>query len=103
MRPDAIFLPESVKPGGKIGARVVAVSKIAEALLEADYDGGERVYIRKQPHGRLFVTRDPLDTINFPTGHDRSGSPRYRWERREGRVELGFLLEQPCESRSPTN
>jgi hypothetical protein len=92
-RPDAVFLPATVKPGGKIGTRVVAVSKIAEALLEADYDSGERVFIRKQPHGRLFVTRDPNDTIFFPTGHDRSGTPRYRWERREGGVDVGYLVE----------
>ena len=50
-------------------------------------------YIRKQPHGRLFITRDPHDTIFFPTGHPRSGTPRYRWERQDGGVELGWLLE----------
>ena len=33
--------------------------RIAEPLLEVDYKAGERAYIRKQPHGRLFVTRDP--------------------------------------------
>jgi hypothetical protein len=93
MRPDALFLPETVKSGGRIFDRIAAVSKIAEPLLEVDRAAGERAYIRKQPHGRLFVTRDPNDTIFFPTGHARSGTPRYRWEKRDGGVEVGFLLE----------
>ena len=36
------------------------------AAARVDYAGGERAYIRKQPHGRLFITRDPADTIFFP-------------------------------------
>ena len=91
--PDALFLPESTKAGSKLRDRVNAVADIAEPLLEVDRSAGERVYIRKQPHGRLFVTRDPHDTIFFPTGHPRSGASRYRWERRDDGVEVGYLLE----------
>ena len=38
----------------------------------------------------MFVTRDPLDTILFPTSHPRSGQPRYRWEKRPGGIEVGY-------------
>jgi hypothetical protein len=92
-RPDALFLPETVKAGQKIGHRVRAVCAVAEPLLDVDYSAGERAYIRKQPHGRLFVTRDPLDTIYFPTSHPRSGQPRYRWERRDDGAEVGYLID----------
>ena len=57
------MLPESVRAGGRIFDRVNAVCAVAEPLLEVDYAGGERAYIRKMPHGRLFVTRDPADSI----------------------------------------
>jgi hypothetical protein len=92
-RPDALFLPESVKVGARIFDRVAAVCRVAEPLLEVDYAAGERAYIRTQPHGRLFITRDPADTILFPTGHPKSGQPRYRWEKRDGAVEVGYLIE----------
>jgi hypothetical protein len=94
MRPDALFL--SPQPGGgRIFERVAAVCKIAEPLLEVDYKGGERAYIRKMQNGRLFITRDPADTIYFPTGHPRSGQPRYRWERRPDGAEMGWLVTDP--------
>jgi hypothetical protein len=93
-RPDALFLPESIKTtGGRIFDRVASVCRIAEPLLEVDFAAGERAYIRKQPHGRLFITRDPADTINFPTGHPNSGRSRYRWEKRGDGTELGYLIE----------
>jgi hypothetical protein len=93
MRPDAVFLPKSVKSGGKLRDRITTVADVAELILECNRSAGERAYIRKQQHGRLFVTRDAHDTILFPTGHPRSGSPRYRWERQDGGVEVGWLLE----------
>ncbi len=92
-RPDAVFLPESAKGGGRIFDRVAAVSKIAEPLLGVDYAAGERAYIRKMPHGRFFVTRSRTDSIYFPTGHPRSGTPRYRWEQQADGAELGYLVE----------
>jgi hypothetical protein len=93
VRPDALFLPETVKSGSRLSDRVTAVCRVAEPLLVVDRAAGERAYIRRQPHGRLFVTRDPLDTIFFPTGHLRSGQPRYRWERQADGAEIGFLIE----------
>jgi hypothetical protein len=94
-RPDALFLPESLKVGPTIFARVDSVCDVAEPLLEVDRAAGERAWIRTQPHGRLFITRDPADTILYPTNHPKSGQPRYRWENREGGVEVGYLLEGP--------
>jgi hypothetical protein len=88
------MLPEAVKRGERIFDRVAAVCAVAEPLLECDYPR-ERAYVRKMPHGRLFVTRDPADTILYPTNHPRSGQPRYRWERRDGDVQVGYLIEDP--------
>jgi hypothetical protein len=92
-RPDAIWMPESVKGSGKLFQRADNAATIAERWLEVDRATGERVYMRKQKNGRLFVTRDPYDTILFPTGHPHSGLPRYRWEKREGGGEVGWLVE----------
>ena len=93
MRPDALFLPETVKTGGRIFDRIAAVCRIAEPLLQVNLAAGEKAYIRKQPHGRLFVTRDASDTIFFPIDHPRSGQPRYRWERQPDGAEFGYLIE----------
>jgi hypothetical protein len=91
-RPDALFLQSAPKVSGSITVRVRETCKILERLLECDYPR-EKVWIRKQPFGRLFITRDPADTVLFPTGHPRSGQPRYRWERALDGTELGYLLE----------
>ena len=85
------MLPPQPGTAGRIFDRVKAVCAIAEPLLEVDYAAGERAYIRKQPHGQLFITRNPADTILHPTGHPRSGSQRYIWDRRPDGIELGFL------------
>jgi hypothetical protein len=91
LRPDAVFLPETLKTGSRIFDRIRSICKIAELLLEVDFPR-ERAYIRKQLHGRLFITRDPTDTILFATSHPRSGQQRYRWERQADGVELGYLV-----------
>jgi hypothetical protein len=93
LRPDALFLPEGMKSGSRIFDRVTSICRIAEPLLQVDYAAGERAYTHKQPNGRLFITRDPLDTIFFPTGHLKSGRPRYRWVRQPDGSELGWLIE----------
>jgi hypothetical protein len=93
VRPDALFVHSPPKASGTITARVEAACKLFERLLECDYPR-EKAYIRKQPFGRLFVTRDPADTILFPTGHPRSGQPRYRWERQADETELGYLITE---------
>jgi hypothetical protein len=97
-RPDALFLPETVKRGERIFERVSAVCRIAEPLLECDYPR-EKAYIRKMPHGRLFITRDPADTILYPINHPKSGQPRYRWEKRDGGMQVGYLIEEPSARR----
>jgi hypothetical protein len=94
-RPDALMMPAMPAATGNVIERGVAVCRVFEALLECDYVGGERAWFRKQPHGRVFVTRDPADTINFPIDHPKSGQPRYRWERRDGGVQVGYLIEEP--------
>ena len=94
MRPDALFLPESLKTGCRVFDRIMSICHIAEPLLQVDYPAGERAYIRKQPHGRLFISRDPADTIFFPTGHPKCGQPRYRWERQTDGLELGYLISE---------
>jgi hypothetical protein len=92
MRPDAVFLPSQPQASSMHG-RVRAACSVTEALLEVDYAAGERAYHRKQPHGRLFISRSPFDTINFATGHPKASQPRYRWDRRPDGVELGYLVD----------
>lgn len=93
MRPDALMLPSTIKFGYRMSERAENACLHAERLLQADVAAGERAHIRTQPHGRLFVTRDPFDTIFFPTGHPRSGQPRYHWERQPDGSEHGHLVE----------
>ena len=54
---------------------------------------GKRAYIRRQPGGRLFVTADPHDTLQFPIGHSQEGRPRYHWVASADGSEHGFLIE----------
>ena len=66
-RPDAVLMPSSLKTGRRLLDRVGSVLDIAEPLLQVDRSAGERAWIRQQPNNRLFVTRDPHDTIFFRT------------------------------------
>ncbi len=90
---DALILPNSFKVGANITERTFNVSVFAERLLETDYAGGQRAWIRKLPHERMLITNSMQDTLLFPTGHPRSGQPRYRWVRNEDGSEHGFLVE----------
>ena len=92
--PDALMIPEGLKTGSRMSDRVASVGDIAEPLLGVDRAQGERAYIRIQPGGRLFVTKDVHDTILFPKGHDRDGRPRYRWQKQEDGIELGYLIPE---------
>lgn len=96
-RPDAIFIPESYKGSGATQfQRIDNLLDVAEPILEVDRDAGERGYIRKQPGGSCFVTRDPNDTIRCPKNHPRfPGQDRYRWEAHPtlNGVRVGFLKE----------
>ncbi len=89
--PDALLIPENRKTGARMIDRANSILEIAEPLLGVDRDRGERGYIRIQPHGRLFVTRSPSDTLLFPVDHPCAGAPRYNWILSADGVELGYL------------
>jgi hypothetical protein len=91
--PDALFLPETLKRGGRMIDRVASIADIAEPLLGVDRTRGERAYIRLQGNGKLFITKSVTDTIYFPKGHVREGQPRYRWELQPDGAEFGYLVE----------
>jgi hypothetical protein len=92
-RPDALILPEAWKQGKTQIARIDSILAIAEPLLDVDRAKGERAYIRRQPGGRLFITADPHDTLQFPIGHPQEGRLRYRWVAAADGSEHGFLVE----------
>ncbi len=92
-KPDALILCAGQKNGKRLVDRVASITAIAEPLLGVDRSAGERAWIRQQPHGRLFVTRDPADTILFPRDHTWSGQPRYRWEKQPDGSEWGYLID----------
>jgi hypothetical protein len=91
--PDALMLPATLKKGGRLADRVKSITDVAEPLLGLDRPAGQRAWIRQQPHGRLFITASTEDTIYFARDHAKAGQPRYRWERRDDGVELGYLVE----------
>jgi hypothetical protein len=95
-RPDALLLPEALKDGDDVFKRQHSVLRLADRLLEVDRAAGEKPHVRpplKPTTLKLFVTRDPADTINYPIDHCRSGQPRYRWEQRPDGIELGWLRD----------
>lgn len=93
--PDAVLIPEDRKSGTRMSDRAASILAIAEPLLQVDRSRGQKGYIRIQPQGRLFVTRDPRDTLLFPTGHPCAGQPRYDWVSLSDGIELGYLREHP--------
>jgi hypothetical protein len=99
-RPDAVKLPATARftAAGEgpstLRDRVVAVSEIAEPLLQIDKSKGERAYIRRMPNnGPLFITRDTADTLYFVIGHPMAGQERYRWEPQGDDIFVGYLIE----------
>jgi hypothetical protein len=90
--PDALLLPSTLKRGNRLVDRVASIVELAEAILGVDRSSGERAWIRQQPHGQLFITRDLADTICFPRDHPLSGQPRYRWEKQSDGSEWGYLV-----------
>ena len=91
--PHALIFPESWKQGQTQIDRIDSILAIAEPLLGVDRSKGERAYIRRQPGGRLFITTDPRDTLQFPVGHPREGKSRYNWVVRPDGSQLGFLVD----------
>jgi hypothetical protein len=92
-RPDALILSQRVKRGADVFERVASVADIAEPILGADRTQGLLVYIRPQPDGTFFITRDPNDSIYFATQHPRAGQNRYRWEDQSDGSRWGYLVE----------
>jgi hypothetical protein len=92
-RPDALMLSSNQKRGARLADRVASIAEFAEPILGVDRAAGERAWIRQQPHGQLFITRDLADTICFPRDNRLSGQPRYRWEKQLDGSEWGYLLE----------
>ena len=71
--------------------RVGSICDLAEPLLGVDRAAGQHAWVRQQPHGWLFVTRDNRDTINYPNNHPRSGHPRYDWVDGDDGIRRGYL------------
>lgn len=92
-RPDMIELPSSAKRGGYQLDRINAVLDVAEPLLGVDRNVGERGYVREQPDGRIYVSRNPLDYLYHAPGHPRAGQPRYRWADGPDGAKLGYLVD----------
>ena len=94
-RPDAVMAPPSIKVGKTVFIRVNRVLDFVEPLLQVDASKGEKGHVRTlyPPDGRLFITRDPRDTVYFPKLHDREGQPRYNWVDSDNGVQLGYLVE----------
>lgn len=89
--PDAVIIPESSKRGAHQIQRINTVLAIVEPILGVDRSRGQRGWIRRQPGGVLFVSKDPEDTIFYPLNHPREGQPRYRWEDMGHGLKLGYL------------
>jgi len=95
--PDALFLPESFKQGRTQYERLHSISRISDLILGVDHNNGERSWIRVQPGKHLFITKDPHDTIYFPTTHPLAGRPRYDWVAGDGGIRRGYLVPEAKE------
>jgi hypothetical protein len=93
--PDALMLPVTLKRGARLSDRVASLVEVAEEMLGIDPRSAnpDRAWCRQQPHQRVFVTRDPADTILFGRDSSRAGQPRYRWVKQSDGVEFGWLVE----------
>lgn len=89
--PDAIFYPEARKRGRTVRERIDSVLDAAEPILGVDRAKGQHAYVRRQGGGLLFISRDPYDTINFPTRHPLRGRPRYDWIDGPDGIRRGYL------------
>lgn len=95
---DAVMMDESRKKGSTQYARVSSILDIVEPLMGLDPVKGEKGYMRRQPGGTVYVSPDPLDTINYPTGHPKEGQPRYNWvvSTTDPGISLGYLKDKPA-------
>jgi hypothetical protein len=95
--PDALFLPEKLKRGRTLWERMNSILDMAEPLLGVDRSRGQRGYIRKQPGGWLFITRDPMDTLFWPIHTPLSGRTRYTWVLGGDGIKRGYLTPEARE------
>lgn len=100
-RADAVLIPSSMKKGQRSIQRIDSISiLIAEPILGVVRSKGERSYIRECPHYfapdkscYLLVTRSPLDTLLYGSGHAQRGQHRYRWED-DGMIKIGYIIDE---------
>ena len=89
--PDALMIRQECRRGVRLRDRIDSIADLAEPLLAVDRAAAQRTWIRMPSNGWLFVTRDPHDTINYPTDHPRSGAARYTWEAQPDGIQFGYL------------
>jgi hypothetical protein len=93
--PDAVMVPDSWKGSGNALEQSLSLVDHAEAILGVDRPSGERAWVRHALGGGLrFCTKDPQDTLQFPTGHARQGQDRYRWSPQDDGSVHGHLIEK---------
>ena len=92
--PDALFIPEALKRGRTMKDRMNSVLDLAEPMLGVDRPSGGRAYIRKQPGGQLFITRDPEDTIYHALTSPLRGRDRYAWLAGPDGIRRGWLTAE---------
>src|SRR5262245_22651183 len=97
--PDALFLRESVKRGRTQIERINSVLDIAEPILGGERAKGERGWIRRQPGGWLFITKDPRGTIYWPLDNPLRGKDRYVWVDGGDGMRRGWLTEEARDAR----
>jgi hypothetical protein len=67
--------------------RLAAVQNEAKTIL-----GTDTIFVRNHI-STAFVTGNCTDCLNFPTWHERAGSPRYEWSDRGDGVRTGLLVD----------
>jgi hypothetical protein len=99
--PDAIKCPDRWKNGNTSLERALSLLDIVEPILATDLASGERAYMRAQPWGEMFVTKDIHDTLLFPKGHALEGRPRYNWVKKDEDVFYGYLVKEAIKAPVP--
>jgi hypothetical protein len=92
--PNALLLPESLKRGSRQIERINSILDLAEPILGVDRAQGDKAWIRKQPGGMLFITKDPADTLFHVQNTPLAGKARYAWLPAEGGIRRGYLTEE---------
>lgn len=76
--PDALLIPESLKVGDDLVARLKSVFSWARPILGCK--GRKNPYFRMlAAGGRALVSTGSQDTMQFSTLGDRAGDERYTW------------------------